>query len=154
MVPVLIIIDQITKVQILNHFNLHESKVIIPDFFNFTYVRNPGAAFGFLRDAPENFKNTFFLLLTPVMVAFLTFLLVTIEKQKTFQIAAICSIIGGAIGNYIDRLKFNYVVDFLDFYFGKWHYPAFNVADMAIVCGVFVLMILTFIEDSKKKKVV
>lgn len=151
-VPLVVILDQVTKVQILNHFSLHESKDIIPGLFSLTYVRNPGAAFGFLRDAPENFKNIFFLALTPIMLIFLGGILVSLKKEKTFQILAVCSIVGGAIGNYIDRIRFNYVVDFLDFCYKNWHYPAFNVADMAIVCGVLSLLVLTFFEDMRNKK--
>lgn len=149
----MIVADQVTKMYIHSNFSLHESKTIIDGFFSFTYVRNPGAAFGMLRDAPDLFRRVFFLSVTPIALIALFYFLVTVKEDDDIQMAAIALVFAGAIGNYIDRVRFEYVIDFLDFYIGKLgHYPAFNVADISIVCGVFLWFYCIFKEDMDKKK--
>jgi signal peptidase II len=125
---------------------LHESRVIIENFFNFTYVRNFGAAFGFLSQMPETFRDIFFLSIPPMACALIIYIMTTLKEDQTAQVIALSSIFGGALGNYIDRLNYRYVIDFFDFHYkNKYTWPAFNVADMAIVSGVCLLiyMILT-----------
>jgi signal peptidase II len=139
-------IDQLTKTIVHTQMQLHESKVIIENFFNFTYVRNFGAAFGFLSQMPELFRDIFFLSMPPLACGLILYILHTLKESQTSQITALSLIFGGALGNYIDRLHYRYVIDFLDFHFkNKYSWPAFNVADMAIVSGVCLLvyMILT-----------
>ncbi len=148
----ILVLDQVIKIYVHTNFNLHESKTIIDGFFSFTYVRNPGAAFGMLRNTPELFRRVFFLSVTPIAIVVLFYFLATIKPQDIFQIIAISLIFSGALGNYIDRVRFEYVIDFLDFYIGNIHYPAFNVADIAIVCGVFLWFYCILNEDMKKAK--
>ncbi|MGH1469172.1 MAG: signal peptidase II [Bdellovibrionales bacterium] len=148
----MLVADQVTKMYVHSNFTLHESKTVVDGFFSFTYVRNPGAAFGMLRDAPDFFRRAFFLSVTPIALVALFYFLTTVRKEDTFQITAISLVFAGAIGNYIDRVRFQYVIDFLDFYIGKVHYPAFNVADISIVCGVFIWFYCIFKEDMEKKK--
>ena len=148
---VLIALDQLTKVYVHTHFHLGESVVVIPNFFNFTYVRNFGAAFGFLAESHPSFREIFFLSMPPIALVIILGILRGVEDNDTKQIIALSSIFGGAIGNYIDRLRFRYVIDFLDFHlYNRWSWPAFNIADMAIVGGVGLLLLLMFIEKRKQ----
>jgi signal peptidase II len=143
----LIAIDQLTKIYIHTQFQLHETKVIIENFFNITYVRNFGAAFGFLSQTPSNFREIFFLLMPPLACAIILYILRAVDDTDSKQIFALAGIFGGALGNYIDRIQFHYVIDFLDFHlYEKYSWPAFNLADAGIVCGVFALMLIMLTE--------
>lgn len=139
--------DQLAKLYIHTQFRLGESIPVISGFFNLTYVRNFGAAFGFLADSHPSFREIFFLAMPPVALLIILMILRGVDDKDTKQILALSSIFGGAIGNYIDRLRFRYVIDFLDFHIGgRWSWPAFNIADAAIVSGVILLLILMFFE--------
>ncbi|KYG66171.1 signal peptidase II [Bdellovibrio bacteriovorus] len=150
----LIALDQVTKAYVHTHFHLGESVPVITNFFNFTYVRNFGAAFGFLAESHPQFREMFFLAMPPIALIIILGILRSVKEDDTKQILALSSIFGGAIGNYIDRLRFRYVIDFLDFHlYNRWSWPAFNIADMAIVGGVCLLLILMMIEKKKEKEV-
>lgn len=139
----IICVDQLTKIYIHMNFAEGDSISVINNFFNITYVQNPGAAFGFLRDAQETLRNAFFLTIPPIAAVIILLMLRTIPQNQTVTILALSSLFGGAIGNYIDRLWHGYVVDFLDFhYYHIAAWPAFNVADMAIVIGISVMVII------------
>lgn len=145
-----ICLDQATKLYIHSQFMHGESLSVIQNFFNITYVRNTGAAFGFLRDANETLRTIFFLSVPPIAAIAILFLLRGTPNNDQLQILSLSAIFAGAIGNYIDRLRFGFVVDFLDFhYFGKISWPAFNVADISIVTGIG-LMLLLEVKRSKK----
>lgn len=136
-------LDQLTKLYIHTNFELGEFLPVIHNYFNITYVRNTGAAFGFLRDAHETFRTAFFLSMPPLAMITILAILRGVANDDRVQIVALSAIFGGAIGNYLDRLRFGFVIDFLDFHWqNKYSYPAFNIADSAIVCGVCVLLIL------------
>ncbi|MBX3039473.1 MAG: signal peptidase II [Bdellovibrionaceae bacterium] len=143
----LVAIDQLVKLYIHTQFRLGESVPVISGFFNLTYVRNFGAAFGFLAESHPSFREIFFLTMPPLALLIILLILRGVNDKDTKQIVALSSIFGGAIGNYIDRLRFRYVIDFLDFHLGgRWSWPAFNIADAAIVGGVILLLILMFFE--------
>lgn len=143
--------DQLVKVYVHTHFHLGESVIVIPNFFNLTYVRNFGAAFGFLAESHPSFREIFFLSMPPIALVIILGILRGVKDTDTKQIIALSSIFGGAIGNYIDRVRFRYVIDFLDFHlYNRWSWPAFNIADMAIVGGVGLLLLLMFLENKKK----
>lgn len=147
------ILDQITKMYINLNFRLGESVPVIQDIFHITYVRNTGAAFGLFSNASELFRTLFFLSLPPVAMLVIFMLLKNTPDKEKLQSIALCLVFGGALGNYIDRIRFRYVIDFLDFHYKNvWSYPAFNVADISIVCGVMVLFYFMFMEEWKKKK--
>ena len=152
MILFLVVIDQATKTYIHTQFGLGETLRVIDGYFNITYVRNTGAAFGMLADAPETFRKIFFLSVPLIAVVVIFFMLKTTPAEDRVQVYALSAIAGGALGNYVDRLKHGFVVDFLDFHF-KHHYtwPAFNIADSAIVCGVIALGGL-IIRDMKREK--
>ena len=141
--------DQLSKQWVLANFDLFESVKLLP-FFNFTYVRNYGAAFSFLSEA-GGWQRWLF---TLVAVGFSTLLTVWLRKQSASLWKlnlAYTLVIGGALGNLIDRLMHGFVVDFIDFYWGKSHYPAFNIADSAIFIGA-VLIIWDSFFNSKSEQ--
>ena len=140
-------IDQLSKLYVHTQFQLHESLPVIQDIFHITYVRNFGAAFGLMSQAPAFFRDYFFLLIPPVACGTILFILKNVDNSDTRQILALSSIFAGALGNYLDRLQFRYVIDFLDFHYGRISWPAFNVSDMAIVCGVIFLVYFMFQEN-------
>lgn len=147
----IIALDQLTKIYVHTHFILGESVDVLSNFFNITYVRNLGAAFGFLSESHPVFREIFFLSMPPIALLIILALLRTVKENDNLQICALSMIFGGAIGNYIDRLRFGYVIDFLDFYYKKYSWPAFNVADMAIVSGVSLLIFLMFVVERNRK---
>jgi len=135
---VVILLDQITKITIAKLFSYGESHPIT-SFFNLVLAHNKGAAFSFLA-AESGWQRHLFTALGIAAAIFIVFLLKRHAGQKLFC-WALALILGGAIGNVIDRVLYGYVIDFLDFYVGGWHWPAFNVADSAICIGaaLFVL---------------
>lgn len=147
----IIAFDQLMKMYIHTQYQLGESHIIIKDFFNFTYVRNTGAAFGIFHDANEILRNIIFLSLPPIAVTIILMILRTIRDNDYVQICALSGVFGGAIGNYIDRVRFGYVIDFLDVHYKQHSWPAFNIADSTIVVGICVMMWLMFKEEKEKK---
>ena len=140
LISFLILVDQITKGVIQSSFSLGENISVIDGFFNITYVKNPGAAFGFGSNASDFFRKALFIFL-PVLACFwLVTLIWKTRKNNLILCLAYSLILSGAVGNLIDRISLGYVVDFLDFYLGKNHFPAFNVADSAITVGAFFLI--------------
>ena len=143
-------IDQLTKIYIHTHYQLGESTVVFSGFFNITYVRNFGAAFGFLAQSHPAFREIFFLSMPPIALLVILLILRGVRDNDWWQIVALSAVFGGAIGNYIDRLRFRYVIDFLDFhYLDQYTWPAFNVADSAIVGGVSLLLFLMLTEKQE-----
>ena len=133
-----VLIDQFSKLLIVGSFQYGES-VPITGFFNLVRVHNLGAAFSFLANA-GGWQRWFFTGLGLVAAAVMVWMLRSHAGQRLFC-AAISLILGGAIGNVIDRLLHGHVIDFLDFYWGRWHFPAFNVADCAITLGAGLLIL-------------
>lgn len=129
---IIVLLDQITKITITRLFTYGES-LPVTSFFNLVRAHNKGAAFSFLA-AESGWQRYLFTGIAVAATIFIIFLLKRHAGQRLFC-WALALILGGAIGNLIDRVMYGYVVDFLDFYIGKWHWPAFNVADMAIVGG-------------------
>ena len=132
-----LLLDQFTKVLVLGAFQLGDSKPIT-SFFNLVRVHNHGAAFSFLAGA-GGWQRWFFTGIGVAAAIFMVWMLRSHAGQKLFSLA-IALILGGAIGNVIDRLLHGYVVDFLDFYWETWHFPAFNVADAGISVGAALLI--------------
>ncbi|MGA1847215.1 signal peptidase II [Deferribacter abyssi] len=144
----ILILDQYTKYLIKKNFHLFEIKPIIKGFFNLTYILNPGAAFGFLANLNEKYRQLFFVLVTFIAVIIVIYLFIK-ENKSILRKISYSLILGGALGNFIDRLFIGKVVDFLDFYISTYHWPAFNVADSSISIGIL-LLILDMVIDKKE----
>jgi len=145
---VIVFLDQISKWSIIHFLSVHES-VTITGFFNVVHVRNRGMAFG-LMNRPD-FDAGFYLLTVATVMAIVLLLVWFFKlKREDARIAlGLSFILGGALGNLIDRLRFREVIDFLDFHLGQYHWPSFNVADSAITVGTFwVAIILIFHRSS------
>lgn len=140
---VVVVLDQLTKLWVSQSLGAHEVVPLTP-FFNLVLAHNAGAAFSFLAGA-GGWQRGFFIGIALVAAVVIVYLLRKHHGEKLFSLA-LALILGGALGNLIDRIQFGHVVDFLDFYVQGYHWPAFNIADMAITCGAGLL-----IFDSLKK---
>jgi signal peptidase II len=144
-VPLAIVVfDQITKAIVRASVPLHQSVTVIPGLLDITHVRNTGAAFGFLDALDFPFKTVLLAIIATGALVGVALYAASIAHHERLPRAGLALIIGGAAGNLIDRLIAGSVVDFVDVYFGSWHFWAFNVADSAISIGV-ALMILGMI---------
>jgi len=126
--------DQLTKLLVVYNIPEHRPITVILGFFNLVNIRNRGAAFGFLNRSDIEWQFWLFLVATIIAVITILFLIKT-SKYSALFVTALSLVMGGALGNLIDRVRYRAVVDFLDFYVGIWHWPAFNVADMSICTG-------------------
>ncbi len=144
LIPVLLVIflDQGSKIWIVNHMELGESIPIIPKIFHFTYIQNPGSAFGLLR-----FSNLTFIIIGIIIIVLGIFFLSRMAKRNKIVFFSFVLILGGSIGNIIDRLRVGKVIDFLDFRI----WPIFNVADSAINIGIFLLIIHLLFQQEVAK---
>ena len=141
LVTAALIADRWTKVLIRNRFDLNESISVIDGFFNITYVRNTGVAFGIFSSISSPAKSVLLSLFTAfAAVVVITYSVRSPARNRLLQVA-LSLILGGALGNLYDRLSYGYVVDFLELYAGSYHWPSFNVADAAISTGVVLLAI-------------
>jgi signal peptidase II len=141
-----IVLDQASKWAMVSWLALHETVAIIP-FFNLTMAHNTGAAFSFLAGA-GGWQRWFFVGLASLISIGLFIWIKKLAKTK-MEAMSVSLILGGAIGNVIDRIYFGYVIDFLDVYYGSYHWPAFNIADSAIVIGAGLLIFDSFRTESK-----
>ena len=141
LVALIFALDQYTKHLVVAAWELGQSLVVIPGLFSLTYVRNRGGAFGLLAGLPEAWRVAFFVVFAVATVAALVWMLRGTARDDLVQRVALTGVIGGAVGNLWDRIRYGEVVDFLDVYAGDWHWPAFNVADSFISCGVVLLLV-------------
>ncbi len=137
----IVIADQVTKFIILREVGLHVSIPVIPGFFHITHVQNPGGAFGFLANQSAMVRGILFLAVSTLAVGLVLWFYHKTPPTHRWLATGFALIIGGAIGNLIDRVRFGKVVDFLDFFIHGWHWPAFNVADSAITIGITIFII-------------
>jgi signal peptidase II len=143
-----IVLDQISKWAIVRSLKVHESVPVVTDLFNLVHVRNRGMAFGFMNRSDIDLA---FYFLVAASLGAIVLLLIWFFRLKEGDIRlqlGLSLILGGALGNLIDRLRFGEVIDFLDFYLGPYHWPAFNLADSAITAGTF-LVALSLIFQRK-----
>ena len=135
---IILIADQFTKVLIVGYYQLGDS-TYVTNFFNLVRWHNSGAAFSFLAGA-SGWQRWFFTVIGLLAAVLIVWMLKSHAGQKLFAFALAC-ILGGALGNVIDRILYGHVVDFLDFHWGGWHFPAFNIADSAITIGAVCLIL-------------
>jgi len=139
---VTLVLDQASKLAVDGNMQLFESIPLLP-YFNLTYVHNTGAAFSFLAQA-GGWQRWLFAGLAVVMSGIIAVWLHRLQKHETLMAVALSLVLGGAIGNLIDRVAYGYVIDFLDVYYQNWHWPAFNIADSAICVGVGLMLLESF----------
>ncbi len=142
-----ICLDQASKFWVMHHFVLHESWVVIPNLFNLTYLTNNGAAFSILAGQPALWRQVFFLCTATAALIFIWIAQRSYGRRSLWYAVALSLIAGGAIGNMIDRIRYGFVIDFLDVYVGSYHWPAFNIADSAITVGVLVFIVRNLVFD-------
>ena len=140
----IIFLDQLTKGWIESFLDLYESLELIPGFFSLTYARNTGAAWSILSG-----QMTFFIVLTTAVLIALIVMLIKIPKESTWTRISLTLMMAGAIGNFIDRVSFSYVRDFLDFIIFGYDFPIFNVADISLCIGVGLLALVTFMDKEE-----
>ena len=139
-VTAIVVVDQLTKAIVDRAMSLHDSIPLIPGFFNLTYIRNTGAAFGIFSGAHEVFRLPFLIGVSILAIGFIVVMLKRLRLGETGLATALAFILGGAIGNLIDRIAYGEVIDFLDVYWSNYHWPAFNVADSFITIGVTITL--------------
>lgn len=135
---VIILIDQLVKFSVVHNLAYQQPYVVFP-FLNFTLVYNPGAAFSFLGDA-GGWQIYFFAAISLIIALIFTVWLARLSRSMVWRGLGLGLIIGGAIGNFIDRVRLTYVIDYIDFHIGSWHFATFNFADSAICIGAFFLV--------------
>lgn len=137
----LVVLDQAIKFYIQSFFSLWEKKILIPDFLNLVLVYNRGAAFGFLNNSPYNWPHYFLMGATLIAIGVIIYLLLAKKYQDCLMLIGLSLILGGALGNLLDRIRLGSVVDYIDLYLGRFHWPAFNLADLGITTGAFIVLI-------------
>lgn len=141
----IVLADQLTKEWTRAAFALEEMRAVIPGFFNLTYVRNTGAAWGMFGS-----QSTGLTVLSIVMLVLLiVFRRKFLDDTRAHRLA-LGLLTGGIVGNLLDRIRFGFVTDFLDFHIGTHHWPAFNIADSAICCGVGIYILTSFLAERRK----
>lgn len=145
-----IVLDWQTKQWASQALELYRPQEVF-SWFNITLAHNYGAAFSFLADAGGWQRWFFIVLATGVSIVLLVWLL-RLPRKEWMTGLGLGLILGGAVGNVVDRIRLGYVVDFIDVHFGGWHYPAFNIADSAITCGVILLLLDTLLVSLRQRK--
>jgi len=148
--PLILIVDQLTKLYIDGTMKLYQSIPVIDGLFSITYLRNRGAAFSFLSEA--SWRLPFFLIATVIAVIAILVAFRKLRDDQRFAAVSLTLILSGAVGNLIDRVRLGEVIDFLDVYWRSHHWPAFNVADSAICVGVALLALDMYREEKRAKR--
>ena len=133
---IIVLLDQFTKALIVRYVPFHQTIPVMGGVFNITHIHNPGGAFGLMANLSPALRSIVFLFISSLAVGLIFYFYKKTPPNYPWLSAAFALIFGGAIGNLIDRLRFGFVIDFLDFYFENLHWPAFNVADSAISVGI------------------
>jgi len=142
----IIFLDQVSKSWIEHNVSFYQSIQVIPNFFHITHIQNTGGAFGVLSEFKGILFKSFFILFTLLTIGAVVFLYFKLEPNQHAPALGIVLIIGGALGNLIDRIRLGGVIDFIDVHYYSHHWPAFNVADSAITLGAVLLGILIFLK--------
>lgn len=143
---VMAVFDQATKLWIVDTFPLWSWKKVIPGFFNLVHVHNKGTAWGFLDRDDISWQTPMFIVITVIALGFIWYMLKKTDEDDKWMVSGLGMIAGGAVGNLIDRARLGEVIDFLDFYIGSYHWPAFNVADAALTVGAGAVLISLYLN--------
>jgi signal peptidase II len=148
---IVVLLDRLTKSLVAQKITLHDSIDVIPGLFRLTHVQNQGAAFGLFAESPSEWKVAMLILFSLAALAVVSALLWKNGNALNATAIALSLVFGGALGNLWDRVVSGRVIDFLDFYFGPHHWPAFNIADSAIVIGALLLLSEIFLAPQEEK---
>lgn len=149
----IVALDRVTKAAILAAMHPYHSVPIVPGFFDLTFVQNPGGVFGVFKSLDEPLRGLLFTIVPVGAIILIAAYARKVDPSRRLTHASLALILGGAVGNLIDRFRYGYVVDFLDLHVSGWHWPAFNVADSAICVGVALLMIETlFVPETPRAR--
>lgn len=151
---VVLFLDRLTKFVIEHSIDLHESRVVLPGFFRLTNVQNRGAAFGLGADSPSQWTSAMLIVFSIAALIVVSALLWRNSHRLSSTGVGLALIMGGALGNLWDRVVRGQVVDFLDFYVSNYHWPAFNIADSAIVIGALLLVTEILFAKSPEEQAV
>ncbi|MBZ5523694.1 MAG: signal peptidase II [Acidobacteriia bacterium] len=147
----IVLLDRMTKFLVSDRITLHDSVDVVPGLFRLTHVQNQGAAFGLFAESPSEWKVAILILFSVAALAVVSALLWKNGNAMNATAIALSLVFGGALGNLWDRVASGRVIDFLDFYFGSHHWPAFNIADSAIVVGALLLLTEIFMAPQEDK---
>ncbi|WFS64196.1 signal peptidase II [Pseudodesulfovibrio thermohalotolerans] len=147
-----VVLDQITKLLVHNLMPVWTGREVIPGLFNLVHVLNKGAAWGFLDDDNIDWQRPLFILISLAAVAVIAYMIRLTRDEDRWMLSGLGMIAGGAVGNAIDRIWLGSVIDFLDFYAGSYHWPAFNVADSALTVGAGCIIVSTLIHRGDTRK--
>ena len=147
---VVIVLDQLTKYIASTSLEMHQAIAVMP-MFNWTLMHNPGAAFSFLANE-DGWQRWFFATIAIVVSVVIFLWIKKLEQHEKWQAIALALILGGAVGNVIDRIWLGYVVDFIQIYYQQWYWPAFNIADSAISIGVVMIIIDSIRQHRAERK--
>jgi signal peptidase II len=147
-----VLLDRMSKWLVAQRISLHDSIDVVPGFFRLTHVQNQGAAFGLFSDSPSEWKVAMLILFSVAALAVVSALLWKNGNAMNATAIALSLVFGGALGNLWDRVSSGRVIDFLDIYLGSHHWPAFNVADSAIVVGALLLLSEIFLAPQEEKE--
>jgi len=143
---IMVVLDQAVKHWVSSTMDVWTGKAIIPGLFNLVHVLNRGAAWGFLDSEHIDWQRPLFIAITFVALGFIGYMLKTTKDTDKWMVTGLGLIAGGAVGNLIDRIRLGVVVDFLDFYVGSAHWPAFNIADCALTVGAGCVIISMYLN--------
>jgi signal peptidase II len=145
-----LVLDQLTKLLIVSRLAFHDSIPVVDGFLNIVHARNPGAAFSFLAGAPAWFRSLFFPAITIVAVVVVISVIRRLPPEDRLLRLALSGVLGGALGNLCDRLRYGEVIDFIDVYWRDHHWPAFNVADSSITLAVTAVVLQTLFGSARQ----
>ena len=145
---VLIVMDQYTKLMVSLHIPLNYSVKVVEGFFSFTHIRNSGVAFGLFANQQSEYKALMFIAISTIAIIAILVIFHQTPKEKKMVQTGLILIFSGAIGNLIDRILHGEVIDFVDFFINRHHFPAFNIADSCITVGVIMMVIDLFFGEA------
>ena len=148
----IVLLDQLSKLLVVRSMHLGQGIPVLPGFFDLTFVLNPGAAFSLFATLPEWIRNPFFVLISIAAAILIVVYRSRYVRENRLASASLSLILGGAIGNLVDRLRYGVVVDFLDAHVADYHWPVFNLADSAISVGVTLLLLEMLLEWRRERK--
>ena len=143
---IVVILDQAVKLLVVDKVPAYGSITVIPGFFDLTHIYHTGGAFGFLAGKSSLFRHMFFLTASVIAMGMIVYLYLKTPRDYLFLRSGLTMILGGAVGNVIDRIRLGKVVDYIDLYINDLHWPAFNVADSAITLGILIFVYHLFFK--------